>query len=165
MHVLISRMALSALVVLLALAPATPSVAQAGAGACTLRVLELWFGEYDAFQAGRTRSVTRIGVECQGPATKIRPTIELSAGSSQDFARRTQRSGSNVLTYNIYADQALTQIAGDGTSGTTVVFPELQSRTAGGNGTISVDLYGAIDPRQFVPPGSYFDTVYVTLTF
>jgi spore coat protein U-like protein len=160
MHPLIAR---TAPIAALILALASPAAAQVRPAACVITVLELSFGEYDVFAANRTRAVARVKVDCAARTTKIRPTIELSAGMSQDFARRTQVSGANVLTYNIYADQALTQIVGDGSSGTTVLFPEL---VGGSGGSItSVDLYGAIEPRQFVPPGSYFDTVYVTLTF
>ncbi len=166
MRALIARAASVAPLVLafgLVLAPPTPAVAQSHAGACNITVLELSFGEYDVFASNRTRAVARVKVDCGGQSTKIRPTIELSAGMSQDFGRRTQVSGANVLVYNIYADQALSQIVGDGSSGTTVLFPEL---VGGPGGSLSsVDLYGAIEPRQFVPPGSYFDTVYVTLTF
>jgi spore coat protein U-like protein len=162
MHALIARTAPIA-VLALSLTCAPPAAAQEQAAACGITVLELSFGEYDVFAASRTRAVARVKVDCGGRTTKIRPTIELSAGMSQDFGRRTQVSGSNALVYNIYADQALTQIVGDGSSGTTVLFPEL---VGGSGGTVSsVDLYGAIEPRQFVPPGSYFDTVYVTLTF
>lgn len=160
MHALISRTAAAAAFLLVL---AQPAAAQRRDAVCTITVLELSFGEYDVFASNRTRGVARVKVDCGGRTTKIRPTIELSAGMSQDFARRTQVSGSNVLVYNIYADQALTRIVGDGSSGTTVLLPDLAGDS--GEALSSVDLYGAIEPRQFVPPGSYFDTVYVTLTF
>ncbi len=144
----------------LALAQASPGAAQSGRGGCTLTVLELWFGEYDVFEATPTRATTRIQIQCRGATSKIRPTVELSAGSSQNFARRTQVSGGDMLSYNIYADAGLTQIAGDGSSGTRALVLE-----DNGSGGTEVTLYGAIDPRQFAPPGVYFDTVYVTLIF
>jgi spore coat protein U-like protein len=164
MHLLISRTLSSALLIL-AVATAAPSAAQSRIGSCNLTVFELSFGVYDVFESGPTRAVTRVLVDCRGAASKIRPRIELSAGSSQDFAQRTQRAGVKVLTYNIYADAALTQVAGDGSSGTTALFPRLIGGGGGGGGISKVDLYGAIEPRQFVPPGAYFDTVYVTLIF
>jgi spore coat protein U-like protein len=147
----------------LALAWAAPSAAQSPGAACTLSVPELSFGVYDVFAANRTRAVGRIQVDCGLAVSRIRPRIELSAGSSQDFSARTQRSGSNVLIYNIYADEALTQVVGDGSSGTTVLFLESPS---GGELTLrKANLYGAISAGQFTPPGVYFDTVYVTLIF
>jgi spore coat protein U-like protein len=163
MPVLTARIVPIGLLVL-AVATATPAAAQIGFDRCNLSVLELVFGVYDVFDANPTRTVTRIQVDCHGRSTKIRPRIELSAGSSQDYARRTQRSGSNVLTYNIYADAGLTQVVGDGSSGTTPLFPRLIGGGEG-PGVTNVTVYGAIDPRQFVPPGAYFDTVYVTLIF
>jgi spore coat protein U-like protein len=161
MHVVTHRILSGGLfAVALALGVTAPAAAQSTTGVCNLTVAELAFGEYDVFDVNRTRAVTRVQVNCQGGTGKTAPRVELSAGSSQDFTRRTQLSGSNVLTYNIYADQALTQVAGDGSSGTTALYLEPT-----GGGEEKVDLYGAIDPRQFAPPGSYFDTVYVTLIF
>jgi spore coat protein U-like protein len=160
MHILTCRIISGALLAL-AVAWAAPSAAQRGPGGCNLTVQDLSFGEYDVFETGPTRAVTRILVDCRGGTAQIRPRVELSAGSSQNFASRTQRSGSNALTYNIYADPALTQVVGDGSSGTTVLFPERGL----GPGEKKVDLYGAIDARQFARPGSYSDTVYVTLIF
>ncbi|MBO9559513.1 MAG: spore coat protein U domain-containing protein [Caulobacter sp.] len=143
-----------------ALAFTTPAPAQSP-GSCTLQVPGLMFGDYDAFDHSPTRATTRISVRCGGDTSKIRLRIELSTGSSQTFTARTQMSGSNALTYNIYADHALTQVAGDGSGGTTALFPE-GSET---DPEMRADLYGAITPGQAVPPGSYFDTVYVTLIF
>lgn len=130
-------------------------------GSCTLQVPGLEFGNYDFFDTGPTRATTRISVRCSGVASRIRVRVELSPGSSQTFAARTQLSGANALSYNIYADHGLTQVVGDGSGGTTVLFPE----SVEGDPEMKVDLYGAVDPRQPVPPGSYFDTVYVTLIF
>ncbi len=160
MRTLTSRIVSVALLVS-ALAAAFPGVAQPRFGSCNLSVFALSFGKYDVFAANRSRSATRILVDCRRPTGPIRPRVELSTGSSQNFARRTQLSGSNVLTYNIYVDPALTQIAGDGSSGTSVLYLD-----RGPPGPVRhVDLYGAIDPRQFAAPGTYFDTVYVTLIF
>jgi spore coat protein U-like protein len=145
----------------LGLAQAPPAAARQLLGACTLRVPELSFGEYDMFDASPTRSTTRISVTCGGRLSRIRPRIELSAGSSQNFASRTQLSGSNTLTYNIYADHGLTQVVGDGSGGSSAVSLEPSDIET----EQKVDLYGAIDPRQLVPAGSYFDTVYVTIIF
>jgi spore coat protein U-like protein len=161
MHALTLRLMASALVAA-TLALAAPSAAQSRRQTCNLMSSELAFGDYDVFDANPTEAVARIVVECDREASKIRPTIELSAGSSQTFARRTQISGSHALTYNIYADRGLRQIAGDGSSGTTVLHLEPFGE---GPRTKKVDLYGAIDPRQFAPPGAYFDTIYVTLIF
>ncbi len=58
-----------------------------------MAVLLLSFGDYDVFDSGRTRSTTRVVLTCAGRTSRIRPTIELSAGSSQSFGRRTQRLG------------------------------------------------------------------------
>lgn len=159
MHALILRI-LFPMLITSALAVATSARAQAPGG-CTLQVPGLVFGEYDTFDSSPTRATTRISVRCGGFQSRVRVRIELSTGSSQAYAARTQMSGSNALTYNIYADHGLTQVVGDGSGGTTALFPE----SVGGDPEMKVDLYGAVEPRQAVPPGSYFDTVYVTLIF
>jgi spore coat protein U-like protein len=153
--------AISGAFLILGLAAARPSLAQPGLASCTLVVPELVFGDYDFLDASPTRSTARITIHCIGKSTRLGPRIELSAGASQDFARRTQVSGSDVLTYNIYIDQALTQVAGDGSGGTVPLFFAPNETGAGQK----VDLYGAVDPKQLAPPGSYSDTVYVTIIF
>jgi spore coat protein U-like protein len=144
----------------LALTATSPAAAQSWDG-CTLDAPQLWFGDYDFLDASPTRSTTRITIHCRGPLRRLRPQVELSAGSSQTYANRTQLSGSNILSYNIYVDYALTQVAGDGSGGSSALFLEPDE-----TGTAQkVDLYGAVAPQQLSPPGAYSDTIYVTIIF
>jgi spore coat protein U-like protein len=146
-----------------ALTPLDAAQAQVAARArCVLQVPSLEFGDYDVFDASPTRAATQISIDCVTPRGRpYNPKIELSTGSSQTYAARVQMSGSNRLIYNIYVDPSRTRVAGDGSNGTSALYPEAVE----GRDTRTVNLYGAVDPHQLSPPGVYFDTVYVTITF
>ena len=71
------------------------------------------------------------------------------------------RSGGG-LNYNLYANAARTQILGDGLQGTTTI-------TANLNGLLvfstSAPVYGRIPQSQWVPSGTYNDTVIITVQY
>jgi spore coat protein U-like protein len=74
------------------------------------------------------------------------------------------RSGANVLDYNIYLTPAYTQIIGDGTSG-TIAPSESGTVTAGQIYQAGITTYGLIPASQNAAPGSYVDTIVVTVTY
>jgi len=71
----------------------------------------------------------------------------------------------NRLNYNLYFDAAFTQIRGDGTGGSQTGGATLtvssSSRTASATSTI----YGRMPAAQNAVPGSYADTIVVTITY
>jgi spore coat protein U-like protein len=89
-------------------------------------------------------------------------TIAINAGLAPGaiFASRRMLSASGVgLVYSLYTESARTNVWGDGTGGS--VLP-----TGVGTGTTQgYPVYGRIPAGQTVLPGSYTDTVTVTLTF
>jgi spore coat protein U-like protein len=69
-------------------------------------------------------------------------------------------SGTYSLHYQIYTSAALSTVWGDGTGSSSTV--------AGGNGGVASQTltgYGVISTSQYVTPGSYTDTITVTLTY
>lgn len=89
--------------------------------------------------------------------------ISLSAGSSGNLlARRMQRSGgagAATVDYQLYTTAARTTVWGDGTAGTG---------TATGTGTgqpQAVTVFGRVPAQSTPPPGTYRDTIIVTIAF
>jgi spore coat protein U-like protein len=136
---------------------------------CTVATSGVAFGAYDATLASPTDSVGNITVRCNhvgGGAQKTSYTVALSAGSSGDFARRTMRAGKSTLDYNLFSSATRTQVWGNGSSGSTLVGGSLLVNP--GKFTINEivhPIYGRIPPQQSPEPGSYSDTVLITLSF
>ena len=83
----------------------------------------------------------------------------VNAGGATNFASRAMKSGSNTLAYQIYLDTGRSTVWGDGTA---------SSSTKSGTGTGSlqnISVYGRIPSLANVVPGSYTDTVTVTITY
>ena len=93
------------------------------------------------------------------------PTVQIqlspSAVSGGFFPRRMRNAvGADTLDYNFYADVGATSIWGDGTGGTAT-----RSQKVNRNAPWSVTFYGRIAPNQDVAPGSYADTLTITIVF
>ena len=66
----------------------------------------------------------------------------------------------DTLDYNLYADIGATQVWGDGTAGTAT-----RSQKVSKNAPWSVTFYGRIAVNQDVTPGSYSDSLTITIVF
>jgi spore coat protein U-like protein len=146
------------LIMLLLLAP------NAARAACipslSVNASTLSFGTYDPGAATSPRSTGAVTVQC---LVGLLPsfTVALSAGGSNDFTMRTMSNGSNRLAYNLYVDSNRMMIWGDGTGGTsTQSFSGLLSLLS-----TSFTVYGRAPKSQYAAPGSYTDTITVTVTY
>ncbi len=151
---------------LAALVLATPARA-AVVFSCTVGATGINFGTYNPLSSGGTAAAGSWTVSCtatgSGSAT-VSGTLSLGTGSSGSYAQRTLVSGTSRLDYNIYLTPAYTQILGNGTQGT-------YAPTA--SGTVSAGqvyqatgtLYGFMPPAQNVAPGTYTDSIVVTVTY
>jgi spore coat protein U-like protein len=121
---------------------------------CSLSGGTLAFGTYTA---GQTNDLDVQGsinyVNC--PAGTL--VFELDNGANANGNQRRMKSGNNFLNYEIYKGATRNSRWGSGADAVTI--QHLQP----GNGSVAV--YGRIPARQTVPPGSYSDTVTITLTF
>jgi spore coat protein U-like protein len=129
---------------------------------CSVTVTPLAFGVYMPGQTGPLDAVADISVRCVAQPGSYAVTI--GAGTSGDqFARTLTAGGGNLLNYNLFRDPARTQIWGDGTPPTFVVSG---SRERVGRPTVNVHpLYGRVYASQLPDPGSYTDSVVVTVLF
>jgi len=129
---------------------------------CSATAATLAFPNYTPGGGTQTGN-TSISVKC----TKNTPfTVALNAGSTtgDTFAQRLMGSGANTLQYNLYTSAALTTIFGDGTGGTgTVLGAGLGVATVN-----TVQVFGQLPDNatnQAAVPGSYSDTITVTVTY
>jgi spore coat protein U-like protein len=129
---------------------------------CSATAAALAFPNYTP-GTGTLTGNTNINVKC----TKNTPfTVALNAGSTTGdaYAQRLMASGANTLQYNLYTTAALGTIFGDGTAGTATV-----AGTGAGVATaVAVTVYGQLPDNatnQAAVPGSYSDTITVTVTY
>jgi len=87
--------------------------------------------------------------------------VALSQGGGGGFLPRRMANGTAHLAYNLYATPALLDIWGDGLAGTvTETFSSLLHL-----GSVNFTVYGRVPAGQFVPSGTYSDTITVTVTY
>jgi spore coat protein U-like protein len=119
------------------------------------------FGTYSAFSTTPVTATSAFQFTCTPPAVA---TMTLSRGASATYNPRIMtRTTAPALTmnYNLYMDAANTIIWGDGTSGTQfLTFP-----SSPGNKTDAGTIYATIPAGLDVGPGTYTDTVQVTLNW
>ena len=141
---------------LVAMSLLVPAVARAQ---CSVSATPVSFGTYLPFSGTPTDSTGSVTVGCLfiGPYS-IALNAGLNGGGS--FANRRMGSGSARMFYQLYTNATRTTVWGDGTGGSSVV-----------NGFCFVvcsnpyTVYGRIPARQAVRPGTYIDTIVVTVTF
>lgn len=140
---------------------ATFTVTASVLSACSATAANLTFGAYTP-GAGTLTNSSIISVKC----TKSTPySVALNAGSSGGtFAQRLMASGVNKLQYNLYTSAALTTVFGDGTASTAT-----GAGTGAGLATANLlTVYGQLpdsSTNQTAVPGSYSDTITVTVTY
>lgn len=121
---------------------------------CSLSGGTMAFGTY---VSGQTTNLDVQGsinyVNC--PAGRL--TFELDNGANANGTQRRMKSGSNYLNYQLYKTSSRNTVWGTGAEANQIELLQ------GGGG--SVVVYGRIPAGQTVPPGSYSDTVTITLTF
>jgi spore coat protein U-like protein len=115
------------------------------------------FGVYDVDSPAPLDSNGAIRLDCNGAAFAV--TVNLSRGNAPTYNPRFMLNGLERLYYNLYTDAARTSIWGDATGGT--------SRIGVFNPPNVIDLfvYGRIPALQDLPPGTYVDTIVVTVNF
>mgnify|MGYP006174836821 FL=1 len=126
---------------------------------CTVSTSALAFGNVNPIAGTNVDATGGISVTCTN-GTAWTASAGVGSGSGASYAARRMSAGANLLSYNLYTDSARSSVWGDG-SGSTA--------TIGNSGTGSaqnVTIYGRVGSGQTsVPPGSYADTVAVTVSY
>jgi len=144
----------------LALLGAPP--ARAGTiASCTISAVGVAFGTYTPLQASPLDMNGTINITCTGVAGRNTVTIDLSTGASNSYLARTLITGIHTLNYNLYFDAAYTQVWGNGTGGSVEGSATIRRRTP----NASLPVYGAVAAGQDPAPGTYGDTIIVSVNY
>ena len=91
--------------------------------------------------------------------------LTLTTGHSGQYARRDMVDAAHPtveMVYNIYLDSASGPIFGNGTSGTGEFVGNSPSKS---ETPLVVNFYGDVTALQDIDPGSYSDSLSVTLSY
>ena len=135
---------------------------------CTATTTGVAFGVYSPLSGAPLSSTGGIVVNCtllSGPAVNDAVTVYLTTGASGSYAARSMMSGSSALNYNIYFSAAYQQIWGNGTGGSYYGIATLPMSPGAPTATATGTFYGQIPALQDVMPGTYSDTIIVTVNY
>lgn len=121
------------------------------------------FAVYDALLGTDTTINGDVTVSCTVIVVDTLPsfTVALSTGGGGGFNPRKLTFLSNTLDYNLYTSSSYTTIWGDGTGGTATQTYSSSSGLA----VKSFTVFGRVPKNQYVPIGTYLDSITVTVTY
>lgn len=141
----------------------------ADAASCTASATGVSFNIYDPTLGTDNDSTGSISVQCTGLLETVNYSVSLSTGSSNTYTSKLLKAGAQQLNYNLYTQSARTaaQIWGDTTGGSvrmsgTLIFIIILTPTTQ---TDTLTIYGRIPAGQDVGPGSYTDSITVTVAY
>lgn len=130
---------------------------------CTVSATPLAFGNYTP-GSGAISNTSSINVACTNGSPY---TMTVNGGSTTggSITQRLMTNGTQTLQYNLYTTNTFTTLLGDGTTGGSAKV----TGTGAGLATASTTtVYGQLPDstaNQAVPPGSYTDTVTVSVAY
>lgn len=134
---------------------------------CSASTTAVAFGTYNPLSASPLDGTGNVRVSCGGVLGLLVPyDIALGTGAyGSGFSPRKMASGGNRLNYDLYTSSAYATIWGDGSGGSQDVSGSVTIVLLGGTANNHA-VYGRIPAGQTaVVPGSYGDTVTVTVTY
>ena len=134
---------------------------------CTTSTTGVAFANYNPLSSSPLDSTGNVRVTCGGVlGILINYDIAINKGGySTSISPRKMASGVNQLAYDLYTSNARSTIWGDGTGGSQKIADSLTIAILGGTSNNHA-VHGRIPSRQTtVVPGSYSDTIIVTVTY
>jgi spore coat protein U-like protein len=135
---------------------------------CTVTATAVQFGTYDPLSAAPLLSTGTVVTTCTlrgALSAQATLTSSFTTGSSGKYAGRTMTLGANSLLYNLYLDAAHTQIAGNGTGGSSTGGATLNLNFLNSTQTWTETIYGNMPASQDAAPGTYMDSIMVTIDY
>lgn len=126
-------------------------------GTCSVRANDINFGNYNPNSSAAQFAQELLRIHCShGVSYEV--TMDAGRGAGATTTRRRMTAGGNMLEYSLYRDAGHQQVWGD-TLGVDTL------RGVGQGPPIEVPVYGKIEARQVVPPGTYADVITVRILF
>ena len=126
----------------------------------------LAFGNYNPISGSAATATANITITCTNTTAITSVTLNAGTGTGTINARKMEKNGTDTtktLNYNLYTSVANTSIWGDGTTGNV---SNNVSGSAGIGSAQTITVYGTIASGQTtVEPGSYSDTITVTINY
>lgn len=138
------------------------------AASCNFSATGPAFGLYNPLNASPALANGSVTATCSwisGGSTNVTMISSYSPGNSGNYANRYMLAGTNRLYYNLYFDAAFTRIRGDGTGGSQTGSASLRVSRGQPVATSTSVIYGRIPARQSPNPGTYTDTILVTINY
>jgi spore coat protein U-like protein len=135
---------------------------------CTVSATGPAFGTYNPLSAAPLLANGQVTASCTltgTTATTASLVSSYSIGSGTSYAARGMVSGASRLGYNLYYDAAYSQIRGDGTGGSQTGGATFNLTRTNPTQSVNAVIYGRIPAGQDVAPGTYLDTIVVTVTY
>jgi hypothetical protein len=153
--------------VLAATATSTFTVSSTISATCsTPSAGNLDFGTYNPIGGSSATATATITITCTNTTTITSVTLNAGTGTGTINARKMEKNGTDstkTLNYNLYTTSGNASIWGDGTSGNVT---NNVSGSAGTGSAQTLTVYGTIPANQTsVEPGSYSDTITVTINY
>ena len=138
---------------------------------CSLTIPYFNFPLISPLSNNETRGIGSVSVTCQNlkgnGASPVKYEVKFSSGYSSTFYNRTMRASrnNNKLSYNLFADPALTQILGDGTSSTYTFSNQYVLKKGDPSRTDEFIIYGNVPSDSMSTQGQYNDIISVWLDY
>ena len=105
-------------------------------------------------------ATSTLSVQCTNTtAYAVALNAGTNAGGASNFGGRAMASGANSIGYQLYSDTGRSTVWGDGSNSSSTV-----SGTGSGS-TQTLTIYGRVPSLSGAVPGSYSDTVTVTVSY
>lgn len=138
---------------------------------CSVNSSGVAFGVYNPLTPTPLDSTGTVAVTCTLTfppfVDNVNYTIDLSAGSSGSMTGRHMQAFPNLLYYNLFTTTARNIVWGDDTGGTSDITGSMRLGFffLPSTRTNTHTIFGRIPAGQDIPPGSYSDTIVVTVTY
>lgn len=129
-------------------------VAEPASAGCSVATSGVAFGVYNPLSSSPRDTAGSMQVECSTPTALSIGLLPPASGSASSRRLQGERG---TLAYSLHPDAARVTLWGDGAEGTVTV--EVVATKA------SIPIFARIPARQNVIPGSYSDTVTVSVAF
>ena len=132
---------------------------------CTINAATLDFGTNagTALLSGNTDASTTVSVTCTNGTPYA---VGMDTGANASASQRRMKSGANFINYNLYVDAARTNAWTTSASATTCTAANSCYLGTGDGIAQSISIYGRVPTVPLAPaPGSYTDTVTMTITY